>query len=179
MRKVILSIATSLDGFIAKPNGSVNWLKNIPNPNKIDYGIGEFIKSIDTTMMGNNTYKEILGYNIPFPFPDKKNFVFSKTSQTNTEYVSFISENIPQFVKEIKKQEGSDIWLIGGGEINTFFLNNGLIDKLLIRIVPIVIGEGLPLFPNKPKEAIFKLLKTDTFSTGTIQMTYQPIEKTQ
>lgn len=68
MRKIILSLAISLDGYIAKPDGDVEWLKKVPNPDKIDYGFSEFYKTIDTTIMGNNTYKEILGFNIPFPF---------------------------------------------------------------------------------------------------------------
>ncbi|MFT8426008.1 MAG: dihydrofolate reductase family protein [Liquorilactobacillus sp.] len=172
MRKVILSIAMSLDGFIAKPDGNVDWLRNVPNPEKIDYGFSEFYKTIDTTLMGNNTYKEILGFGIPFPFPDKKNYVFSRSKQTDTESVQFITNEIPSFVQELKRQNGSDIWLIGGGQINTEFLNNGLIDELLIRIVPIVIGEGLPLFAEKPTETIFKVVKTETFNTGVIQITY-------
>lgn len=80
-------------------------------------------------------------------------------------------------MRDLKSKSGKDIWLIGGGQINTEFLNKGLIDELLIRIVPIVIGEGLPLFANKPDEAIFKLIKTETFSTGTIQLTYKPLKK--
>lgn len=173
MRKVILSLAVSLDGYIAKPDGDVEWLKKVPNPDKTDHGFNDFYKKIDTTIMGNNTYKEILGFGIPFPFPDKENYVISRTAHPPTKFVSFTSD-ISGLMATLKKKKGADIWLIGGGQINTAFLNRGLIDELLIRIVPIVIGEGLPLFANKPDETIFRLVKTEAFSTGTIQLTYQP-----
>ena len=176
MRKIILSLAISLDGYIAKPDGDVEWLKKIPNPDKIDYGFSAFYEAIDTTIMGNNTYKEILGFNIPFPFQDKENFVISRTNKCDAEFVHFTSD-ISTLVKDLKSKRGKDIWLVGGGQINTEFLNKGFIDELLIRIVPIVIGEGIPLFSNKPDEVIFKLMKTETFSTGTIQLTYQPLRK--
>lgn len=176
MRKVILSLAMSLDGYIAKPDGDVAWLKSVPNPDKTDHGFSEFYRKIDTTIMGNSTYKEILGFGIPFPFPDKENYVISRTDNADTEFVHFTSD-IVNLVSNLKAKSGKDIWLIGGGQVNTAFLNNGLIDELLIRIVPIVIGEGLPLFANKPDEMIFKLVGTETFSTGTIQLTYQPIKK--
>jgi dihydrofolate reductase len=176
MRKVILSLAMSLDGYIAKPNGDVEWLKSIPNPEKIDYGFSDFYKTIDTTIMGNNTYKEILGFGIPFPFPDKKNYILTKTPQPDTEFVTFLSDAV-QVVEKLKKENGKNIWLVGGGQVNTIFLNHNLVDELLIRIVPIVLGEGLPLFDRKVEETIFELLKTETFSTGIIQMTYRPMRK--
>ena len=174
MRKVVLSLAMSLDGYIAKPDGDVEWLKSVPNPKKIDHGFVNFYKTIDTTIMGNNTYKEILGFGIPFPFPDKKNYVLTKSPQHNTEFVNFISDVAP-IIRELKKDSGKNIWLIGGGQINTLLLNQDLIDELLIRIVPIVIGEGLPLFGNNVKETIFELYKTETFSTGVVQITYRPL----
>jgi dihydrofolate reductase len=173
MRKVILSLAMSLDGFIAKPDGNVEWLKKVPNPDNTDHGFGEFYKTIDTTIMGHNTYKEILGFGIPFPFQDKKNFVISRSTQPDAPFVQFTKE-IVRLIADLKVQGGDNIWLIGGGQINTAFLNEGLIDELLVRIVPIVIGEGLPLFAHRAAETIFQLIKTDTFSTGTIQLTYQP-----
>lgn len=124
--------------------------------------------------MGNNTYKEILDFGIPFPFPDKKNYVLTRSPQSDAEFVAFVSDIAP-VVEELKKNDGRDIWLIGGGQINTILLNQNLIDELLIRVVPIVIGEGLPLFTHNARETIFGLLKTETFSTGIVQMTYCPM----
>lgn len=166
----------SLDGFIAKPDGNVDWLKKVPNPENTDHGFAKFYETIDTTIMGNNTYKEILGFGIPFPFQDKKNFVLSRQTQADTEYVQFETDAIA-LVNSLRSQEGRDIWLIGGGQINTLLLNHALIDELLIRIVPIIIGEGLPLFAERPLETMFKLIKIDQFSTGTVQLTYHPIDK--
>ena len=174
MRKLILSLAISLDGYIAKPNGDVEWLKSVPNPEKNDYGFGDFYTNIDTTIMGNTTYKEILSFGIPFPFTDKKNYVLTRSPKSDNEYVTYVSDII-SLVEKLKKDDGKDIWLIGGGQINTLLLNQDLIDELLIRIVPIVIGEGLPLFDNNVKETIFGLNKTETFSTGVVQITYRPL----
>ncbi len=174
MRKVILSLAVSLDGYIAKPNGDAEWLKKIHNPEKLDYGFSKFYETIDITIMGNSTYKEILGFNIPFQ--DKENFVISRTDNPDTEFVHFTTD-ISSLVRNLKSKNGKDIWLIGGGQINTEFLNKGLIDELLIRIVPIVIGEGLTLFANKPDEKIFELITSEAFSTGVVQLTYRPRKK--
>lgn len=175
MRKIILSLAVSLDGYIAKPNGDIEWLKKVPNPEKLDYGFSKFYKSIDTTVMGNNTYKEILGFNIPFPFQDKEIFVIRRKNTGDTKFVHFTSDT-DALVKELKGKSGKDIWLIGGGQINTEFLNKGFIDELLVRIVPIIIGEGLPLFANKAEETIFQLIKTESYSSGVVQLTYRPLQ---
>jgi dihydrofolate reductase len=172
MRKVILSIAMSIDGYIARRDGKVDWLQSIPNPGKIDYGFAEFYKTVDTTIMGNNTYKEILGFDIPFPFMDKENFVFSRSGRKNDSHVTFISGSPITLVNTLKERQGGNIWLIGGGQINKAFLDNHLIDEMLLRVVPVVIGDGLPLFPQITDDTLFTLLKVETFSTGTVQMTY-------
>lgn len=171
MRKVILSSAISLDGYIAKPNGDVEWLKSVPNPEKIDYGFSNFLKTIDITIMGNSTYKEILSFGIPFPFMDKKNYVITRSPKSTNENVTYVKD-IVSVVEKLKKEEGNNIWLVGGGQINTLFLNNYLIDELLIRIVPIAIGEGIPLFTRDTVDTIFELRKIETFKTGVVQITY-------
>lgn len=114
MKKVILYIAMSLNGKIARKNGSVDWLESLPNPEKTDYGYNDFVKTIDTTIMGNSTYQQLMSWGIEFPYDGKKNYVFTKnTTLENTEYVDFVSENHIDFVCKLKQQEGNDIWLIG------------------------------------------------------------------
>lgn len=78
MRKIKLYIATTLNGKIARSDGSVDWLESIPNPEKIDYGYSEFYNSVDTTIQGNNTYKQIISWGINFPYTGKKNYIFTK-----------------------------------------------------------------------------------------------------
>lgn len=174
MRKVKLYIAISLNGKIAKLDGSVEWLESIPNPEKIDHGYSKFYESIDTTIQGNNTYKQILSWGIDFPYADKTNYVFTKQNGlNNTEYVEYVSENHVEFVKHFKKQKGKDIWLIGGGKLNTLFLNENLIDEIQVFVIPIVLTEGIDLFENLPKETRLTLIESKSYSTGTVELNYK------
>ena len=132
MKKIKLYIATSINGYIAREDGSIDWLENIPKLEDNDYGYKEFYNSIGTTIMGNATYQQLLSWGIDFPYPDKKNYVVtSKTKYQNTNYVDFISKNHFEFISELRKQHGSDIWLVGGGYLNTMMLNAGLIDEII------------------------------------------------
>ena len=91
-----------------------------------------------------NTYKQIIGWGIEFPYPDKKNYVLTrKKGLGNTEFVEFISGDHIEFIRNLKKEKGRDIWLIGGGQINTLLLNEDLIDEIQIFVMPIVIPDGM------------------------------------
>lgn len=174
MRKIKLYIAISLDGKIAKPDGSVDWLESVPNPDKVDYGYFEFYKSIETTIQGYNTYDQIIGWGIEFPYTGKKNYVLTrKQDLRNTENVEFISEDHTKFIKQLKKQKGKDIWLIGGGQINTLLFNEDLIDEIQVFVMPIVIPGGIGLFESLPKEKVLKLMETKSYSNGVVEIKYK------
>ena len=173
MRKLKLYIAMSLNGKIAKSDGSVDWLESIPKPEDSDYGYTEFYKSIDTTIQGYSTYKQVLDWGIDFPYADKKNFVLTRKQDLKpTKHVEFISEDPIAFIKALKAQNGKDIWLIGGGQINTMLLNENLIDGIQLFIMPIIIQNGIELFAGLPKETHLKLKDTKTYSSGAVQQTY-------
>src|SRR5680860_266966 len=105
MRKIKLYTAISLNGKIAKSDGSVDWLHKIPNPDKTDHGYAEFYKSIGTTIQGYKTYKQIIDWGIEFPYKGKTNYVFTRNKGLkNTADVTFVAENHIDFVKELKKQ---------------------------------------------------------------------------
>ena len=153
MRPITLYIAASIDNFIARTDGNVDWLESpefhLPNE---DFAYREFYDSIDCTLMGNNTYKAVIDFDIPFPYSDKTNFVFSqKTPAHGNEHVTFVSDDILEFVRKLKTKSGKGIWLIGGGQINSLLLENNLIDKIILTIVPITLGEGIPLFHGQAK----------------------------
>ncbi len=174
MRKTKLYIAMSLNGKIAKKDGSVDWLENTPNPDKIDFGYKEFYDSVETTIQGNSTYKQIISWGIDFPYPDKENYVFTTNSKLkNTKYVEFISENHIEFLNHLKNQEGKDIWIIGGGKINTMLLNENMIDEIYVFIMPIILSEGIELFEALPKETKLKLIKSKTYTGGAVQLQYK------
>ena len=133
MRRLKLYTAVSLDGYIAGPNGEIDWLDV---GGDLDYGYAEFYESIDTTLMGSLTYRVALS--VPdFPYPDKTNYVFTRSpSQPDTEHVRFVSGDIAGFVRSLKEEPGEGIWLVGGGQINTIMLNAGLIDEVSPDAVP-------------------------------------------
>ena len=165
MRKLKLYIASSLDGYIAGPKAEIDWLNAA---GAADYGYHEFYASIDTTLMGNITYKQILGFG-EFPYPDKANYVFTRGTTTDTENVQLISGDIAAFVRSLKNRPGKDIWLVGGGQINTVLLNEQLIDEIILTVFPLVLGDGIPLFAPNAKRTQFETVGCQTYETGLIQ----------
>ncbi len=173
MRKVKLYIASSLDGKIAKPDGDVKWLENTPNPEQGDFGYGEFVSGVDTVLMGNKTYQEILGFDMPFPYADKQCYVFTRnTSLTKDEHVQFVSGGIEAFVKGLKSEEGADIWLVGGGQINHTLLEAGLVDELLLFIMPILLGKGIPLINKALPDKYLELKSSKVYAGGALELVY-------
>lgn len=169
MRPVSLFIATSLDSFIASPDGGIDWLFTDG-----DYGYAAFIANVDALLMGYKTYKVMLGFGDEYLYSDKQNYVFSRNHQhSDGNPVTFVADDPAGFVRELKQQEGKTIWLVGGGQINTLMLNAGLIDEIIISIHPIILGEGLPLFAGKPERTGFTHVKTESFASGLVQITYQ------
>jgi dihydrofolate reductase len=167
MRKLILYSAASLDGYIAGTNHEIDWLFA-----DSDYGYASFYDSIDTTVSGYNTYKLSLTFD-SFPYPDKNNFVFSRHhSHSENSPVNFITGDPVEFVKKLKAKSGKDIWLVGGGQINTLMLNARLIDELIISIHPVILGKGIPLFAGLPGKCDFFLAGTKSYPDGLLQVTY-------
>ena len=166
MRQLKLDIATTLDSYIAGPNGEIDWLDAGSDP---DYGYKEFYASIDTTIMGHSTYK--LTLTVPrFPYPDKTNYVFTRaTPPPDTSNVRFVSGDIAAFVRSLKQESGKDIWLVGGGQVNTVMLNAGLVDEMILTIFPLTLGEGIPLFAPGATHSLFKTVSCETYETGLIQ----------
>jgi len=174
MRKIKLYIACSLNGKIAKKDGDVEWLNKIPNPDNTDHGYAQFYDSVESTIQGYKTYKQILDWGIDFPYKGKKNFVLTRNKNLeNTENVEFVTNNHIAFVKDIKKQKGKDIWLIGGGQINTMLWNEKLIDELIVFIMPIVLSEGIDLFESVPEEGMLQLFDSKVYASGVVEMRYR------
>lgn len=173
MRSTILYIAISLDGYIADKNGGVTWLEDIPNPEKSDYGYAEFYDGIDTTIMGNKTYQQVLGFGVEFPYKDKTNFVVTRDqSLTKDENVQYVSGNISDFVKGLKRKPGKNIWCVGGASLNSILFNNKLIDEIQIFIMPILLGDGIPLAGQLKNNANLDLCKSIRHSSGVQEIRY-------
>jgi dihydrofolate reductase len=167
MRKVVLFIASSLDGYIATKSGNVDWLFTDQ-----DYGYKDFLASIDTVMMGRRTYEQVMSFG-EYPYKRIKSFVFSRTHEGESdENVTFISENIENFVKGLKNDSGKDIWLVGGSEIIQIFMNHDLIDEFIISVHPIILGKGIPLFRISLPMRTLSFQHSRSFNTGLVQLTY-------
>ncbi len=174
MRKLKLYIAASLNGKIAEKDGSVDWLYVKEHDGEVDYGYEKFYESIDTTIQGSSTYKQVESWGIDFPYPDKKNYVITRNKNLeDNQDVEFISDNHLKFIKDLKNKKGKDIWLIGGGQINTMLLNEGLIDELHLFCMPIILTDGIDIFEGLPVRKDIKLIETKTHDTGAIEIRYQ------
>lgn len=174
MRKLILYIAVSLDGKIAGPDDDVSWLEEMPNPDQLDYDYTALNEQIDTTIMGNTTYRWIKKQPIPFPYIDTKNYVITRNKELESnDEVSFLSENIPEFISELQQKEGKDIWLIGGAAVNKLCLNANLIDEMRVFVMPILLGEGVPLFADGYERKLPKLISSSTYSSGVCELRYR------
>lgn len=177
MKKIKLYIAASLDGYIARPDGDLDWLVQYPAPAGAEYGYQDFTDSVDTIIMGNGTYQEILTMNIDWPYKDKSTYVLSRytTNLPPKENVVYITDNVIEAIHQIKHQKGKDIWLMGGGQTITLLLNHDLVDEMQICYIPLILGEGIPLFPNKPKESQWKLMGSTAYDSGILKVDYRRI----
>ncbi|MEK4870816.1 dihydrofolate reductase family protein [Niallia sp. FSL W8-1348] len=144
-RKLVLLIATSLDGYIATKDDSLDWLFKVEGEG--DNGISEFYETVDTILMGRKTYDWIITHMTEeFPYKNKECYVFSRQENEDTEDVKFIKEDIIDFTNKLKNEEGKNIWIVGGGDLLHSFIKEKLVDEFIITIAPTIIGEGVPLF---------------------------------
>ena len=173
MRKLKLYIAASINGKIAKKDGSVQWLDELPNPANDDYGYAKFYDSIDTTVMGAATHRQVVGWGIDYPYVGKKNYVLTRDkNQPSHPHVEYITSNHDQFVKSLKMKTGKDIWLVGGGQVNSLLLTRELIDEIHVYYMPIVLETGIDLFDCNIKNQELELLSSESYRSGVIGAVY-------
>lgn len=173
MKKIILYIAASLDQRIAEPDGGLDWLTGFPNPEKTDYKYHDLLASVDTVIMGGKTYRELLNMDVIWPYPNQHTYVVSHHDWGTKENISFITENIIETIYELRNQEGKDIWLVGGGELISMLLAADLVDEMRITYIPIILGKGIPLFPEQPKESKWELTGNKTYNSDVLMVEYR------
>lgn len=170
-RKIIVFIATSADGYIARPDGDFAWL-NRP-PVKGNYGMAKFYKKVDTVIMGHKTYEAgvKLGQK---GYPGMRNFVFStKTKKSDVPHVEFVNENVDAFAKRLQSAKGKHIWLVGGSGIIASFLDSRQIDEFIIHVIPIFIGAGIPLIQPRHRNVELTLRRARRYSDGVVRLHYR------
>ncbi len=170
-RKIIVSIATSADGFIARLDGSVDWLDR---PHTEDYGMSEFFKSIDTILWGRRTYDMALGMKGGGGFGGKiKNYVFTHhPPKRSKSKIEFVSEPVEDFGSRLRATPGKDIWMMGGGGLIASFLDANELDEFIIHVIPTFIGEGIPLIAPKRRTIELSLLSTHPYKDGVLRKHY-------
>lgn len=161
MRKVSLFIAASLDGFIARKNGGIDWLFHG------DYGYKKFYSTIDTVIMGRKTY-DLAKRLEKEPFKSKRVVVFTRHAVKGAEF----SRDPITALRKMLKERGKRIWLVGGGKIARVLMNAKMIDELVISVHPRILGSGIPLFEGM-KETKLKHARTKAFKSGLVQITYK------
>jgi dihydrofolate reductase len=176
-RKIIVSLATSADGFIARPDGAVDWLDR-PVP-KGNYGMGAFYKSIDTILWGRKTYEMALSFQekgvAGSAFDTSlKNYVFTRTLPPSTapKGLEFANEPVKAFAAGLRAKKGKDIWMMGGAGIIASFLDEGEIDEFILSVIPTLIGEGIPLLAPRHRTVPLELISSTKFTDGVVNLHY-------
>jgi dihydrofolate reductase len=174
MRNVVLGVGISLDGYIARPDGSVDFLF-MPK----DYSMKPFIDTIDMMLMGRKTYEVGLKMGGSFG-PPGTTIVFSHSLKPGSrDGVTFTNKPPKTIVGELRKKKGKNIWMMGGGELARQFLEDDLIDELYLGVVPVLIGEGIPLFPAGFPQRDFALIENKTYSKGLIGLKYKRLRRSR
>lgn len=166
MRSVVLFIAMSLDGYIAGENGNVDWLggQNSDQENMDSYS--NFIKDVDTVVMGWNTYQQIVTELSPeeWVYADLTSYIITHREAVSTNNIKFTGKDVCGIVNELKQQEGKKIWICGGANIVQQLVKADLIDEYYISVIPTILGSGIRLFETSPKEIKLKLIHTQTYN---------------
>ncbi len=169
MKKVILGVAVSLDGFIEGPNGEYDWCFTDQ-----DYGMAAFLKRIDTIFMGRKTYEQSLTMGGQNPWKGKMTYVFSNSiKEIKAKDTRLISGDVKSKVVAIKKEKGKDIWMFGGAELTVALMSERLIDELWLSVHPVLLGTGKPLFSGLKKRIKTKLMYTKTYNSGLVSLKYE------
>src|ERR1051325_7886163 len=172
-RKVIVHIGTSADGYIARPDGDLEWLTSRPAPPGF-YGMNDFMKSIDKELLGRKTYEASLRLGATFGGKNRT-IVFSRHAPPADAPggVEFVSGDIGAFVSGLRAQPGRDIWLMGGGDLIASFLDAHAIDEFVVSMAPVFIGDGIPLIARRHRHEPLELMSSERFADGLVQLRYR------
>lgn len=174
MRQLSLFIACSLDGYIAKPNDDLSFLKMVEKEGE-DYGYAAFIEQIDTILLGRKTYDYVVREIGAEHYDNGERAIYVITSQKRAAVgrTTFYSGNLKELIQELRSKEGKNLYCDGGAELIHALLQADLIDEITVSIIPILLGEGVRLFKDGRQEQVLELLTTKTFETGLVQLHYK------
>ncbi|MBK6352102.1 MAG: dihydrofolate reductase [Saprospiraceae bacterium] len=170
-RNVIVYIAMSLDGFIAKEDGDIEFLSMVETEGE-DYGYHEFIKTVDTVIVGRKTYDKIVSLVHTFPHQDKESYIITRTKKPDQGNIKFYTGDLQSLIDQLKSKKGKHIYCDGGAEIIHELLQINQVDEFYISIIPVLLGTGIRLFKDSGPELKLKLNRSITFESGLVQLHY-------
>jgi dihydrofolate reductase len=171
-RKVVLFIAMSLDGYIAKPGDDLSFLSIVSEEGQ-DYGYSAFVDTIDTVIMGRKTYDWVMTQVPEFPHAQLNSYIITRCSKESKGDIKFYSGDLKELITGLKSKPGKDIFVDGGAEIVNELMKGDLIDEYVISIIPIMLGEGVRLFKSGRPEQMLKFISTKSFDKGLVQLHYK------
>ncbi len=171
-RKVMIFIAMSLDGYIAQLDGDISFLSVVEMEGE-DYGYSEFLKSVDTVIIGRKTYDHVFEMGFDNPHPDKEVYIISRSEQADNGSTKYFKGSLKGLVDELKAKPGENIYCDGGAEVINALLTENLIDEIIISVIPVMLGAGIPLFKSERPENKLELLKANHYDKGLVQLHYK------
>ncbi|MEA3199717.1 MAG: hypothetical protein QOE90_1145 [Thermoplasmata archaeon] len=168
MRRFVYYVAASADGFIARANGSVDWLEERP---AAEYDFAEFTARIDTIVWGRKTYEQGLEKGGLAPFGDAARHVV--LSRKRHDDPLFTTESPAALTDRLRAEPGKDVWIMGGAELAASFLDAGALDEVVVHVIPILLGEGIPLFAPRERSAQLKLMGSHAYKDGVLRLGYE------
>jgi dihydrofolate reductase len=175
-RKVFIFIAVSLDGFIARDDGSIDWLSIVDTPGE-DYGYKEINTGTDTIVMGRKTYDKVMELVDEFPEKAKKVYVLSRKVRSGEKNIIFSSKDPGDLLRELRNLDGKNIYVDGGGQIVQELMRQDLIDEYIISVLPVFLGSGIALFGSTGKQKLLRLKYSHSFNSGLVQMAYERVRE--
>ncbi|MBL7805803.1 MAG: dihydrofolate reductase [Saprospiraceae bacterium] len=175
-RKLFLFIACSIDGYIARPDGDISWLSRVEAPGE-DYGYARFMDQVDTVVLGRKTYDKVLEMGVEMPYTGKSVYVLTRQHRVPEGNVRFVNQPVDRLLDDIRSQPGKHIYCDGGAELVRQFLAFGLVDEMIISIIPVLLGDGIRLFQTGTMESGWELLDTKSFASGLVQLHYRQARK--
>jgi len=171
-RKLILYISMSLDGFIADSSGDLEFLSLVEQEGE-DYGYFKFVESVDTVIIGRKTYDKVRSMGFEYPHSDKDVYIITRTAKPAEGKFQYFTGNLVELVSRLKSQSGKHIYCDGGAQIVNLLKTSDLIDEYIISVIPVILGQGIRLFDSKSSLQKLKLISSNSFDSGLVQVRYE------
>lgn len=174
MRKIVLYIAMSLDGYVADVNGGVSWLTGDYSDSEAAGSYPEFYETIDTVIMGWRTYHQVTTELVPgdWPYKGKQSYVITHRALENEPGICFYNGDLGELIEKLKKETGKNIWICGGAEVVQQLVKEKRIDRFCFSVIPTILGSGVRLLPTLQSEEKLKLIKTESYN-GIVDLVYE------